>query len=131
MKQGTWHVTRRAFLASMAALGAVVPFACPSKSTAAATPKTKAISKIGEQLPVIGMGSWLTFSVGNDKSAREARVQVLRAFFEAGGGMIDSSPMYGSSEEVIGYCLARIADTRTLFAATKVWTPLQWYAMRD
>lgn len=131
MKQGTRHVTRRAFLASMAALGAVVPFARPSKSTAAVTPLTKAIPKTGERLPVIGMGSWLTFSVGDDKSAREVRVQVLRAFFEAGGGTIDSSPMYGSSEEVIGYCLKRIPNKDGLFAATKVWTPLQWYGVQQ
>jgi diketogulonate reductase-like aldo/keto reductase len=77
------------------------------------------------------MGSWLTFSVGDDQPARQVRLQVLRAFFESGGGMIDSSPMYGTSEEVIGYSLARIADTRTLFAATKVWTPLQWYGVRQ
>ncbi len=131
MKQGTWHVTRRAFLVSIMALGAGVPFARPSKSTAAATPLTKAIPKTGERLPVIGMGSWLTFSVGGDTSAREIRVQVLRAFFEAGGGMIDSSPMYGTSEEVIGYCLVRIADTRTLFSATKVWTPFQWHGRQQ
>ena len=131
MKQGTRYITRRAFLASMGAAGAVVPFARPSKSTAATTPLTKAIPKTGDQLPVIGMGSWLTFSVGDDKLAREVRVQVLRAFFEAGGGMIDSSPMYGTSEEVIGYCLARIADTRTLFSATKVWTPIQWHGRQQ
>jgi len=131
MKQGTRHVTRRAFLAVMAALGVMVLFARPSKSTAAATPLTKTIPKTDERLPVIGMGSWLTFSVDDDKSAREVRVQVLRAFFEAGGGMIDSSPMYGTSEEVIGYCLARIADTRTLFSATKVWTPFQWHGRRQ
>ncbi len=126
MKQGTRPVTRRVFLASMAAVGTIVSFATPPKS-AAATPLTKAIPKSGERLPVIGMGSWLTFSVGDDTAARDIRVQVLRAFFQAGGGMIDSSPMYGTSEEVIGYCLGRIADTRTLFSATKVWTPFQWH----
>ena len=110
MKQRTRHVTRRAFLASMATLGAMFSFARPSKSTAAATPLTKAIPKTGERLAVIGMGSWLTFNVGDDKSAREIRVQVLRAFFEAGGGTIDSSPMYGTSEEVIGDCLKRVPN---------------------
>ncbi len=114
----------------MAALGAVVPFARPA-GAAAATPLTKAIPKTGERIPVIGMGSWLTFSVGNDPAARAVRVKVLKAFFEAGGGMIDSSPMYGTSEEVIGYCLARIADTRTMFSATKVWTPIQWHGRQQ
>jgi diketogulonate reductase-like aldo/keto reductase len=124
-------IPRRVFLASLAALGSIVPFARLFGAVAAAPPLTRAIPKTGERLPVIGMGSWLTFSVGDDQPARQVRLQVLRAFFESGGGMIDSSPMYGTSEEVIGYSLARIADTRTLFAATKVWTPLQWYGVRQ
>jgi diketogulonate reductase-like aldo/keto reductase len=74
---------------------------------------------------VIGMGSWITFNVGDDPGARAVRVQVLRAFFERGGAVIDSSPMYGTSEEVIGHCLAQLEGDRALFAATKVWTPLQ------
>ena len=131
MKQATRHVTRRAFLASMGAVGAVVSFVRPSKSTPAATTLTKVIPKTGERIPVIGMGSWLTFNVGHDPAARQVRARVLKAFFEAGGGMIDSSPMYGTSEEVIGYCLARIADIRTMFSATKVWTPVQWYGRQQ
>jgi diketogulonate reductase-like aldo/keto reductase len=77
------------------------------------------------------MGSWITFNVGDDKSKRDERVKVLQAFFDAGGTVIDSSPMYGSSEEVIGYCLERIADKRSLFSATKVWTPLQWHGVKQ
>ena len=72
------------------------------------------------------MGSWITFNVGDDEALRAQRVEVLRAFFDAGGGVIDSSPMYGSSEEVIGHCLARLGNTDALFSATKVWTPLKW-----
>ena len=72
---------------------------------------------------MIGMGSWITFDVGRDQDARDQRVEVLRAFFEAGGAMIDSSPMYGSSEEVIGHALGRLEDKASLFSATKVWTP--------
>lgn len=83
---------------------------------------TRAIPASGERLPVIGMGSWITFSVGNNPAARDQRVEVLRRFFERGGGMIDSSPMYGSSEAVIGHCLGRLEDTETLFSASKVWT---------
>lgn len=131
MTRNTRHSTRRAFLASLLTAGAVAPFALPFPSFAAASPLTKAIPKTGEKIPVVGMGSWLTFGVGGDVSAREVRVQVLKAFFEAGGGMIDSSPMYGSSEDVIGYCLARIKDTKTLFSATKVWTPMQWYGVQQ
>jgi diketogulonate reductase-like aldo/keto reductase len=132
MKPATRQLSRRAFLAAMAALGAVAPLARSVGSSAAVTPLTRAIPKTGERLPVIGMGSWRTFNVGQNRSAREVRVEVLEAFFEAGGGLIDSSPMYGSSEEVIGYCLERIADYQHgLFAATKVWTPLQWYGVRQ
>lgn len=68
------------------------------------------------------MGSWITFNVGPVKALRDARVKVLQTFFDHGGGMVDSSPMYGSSEEVIGYCLERIKNDDTLFSATKVWT---------
>jgi diketogulonate reductase-like aldo/keto reductase len=74
---------------------------------------------------VIGMGSWITFNVGEDKELRDQRLQVLQIFFARGGAVIDSSPMYGSSEAVIGYCLARIENREALFSATKVWTPLQ------
>ena len=75
-------ITRRVFLASLAALGSIVPFARLFGAVAAAPPLTKAIPKTGERLPVIGMGSWLTFSVGDDQPAREVRFQVLRAVDE-------------------------------------------------
>ncbi len=131
MKAGTRNTTRRAFLASLTALGAAAPFAFSPKSAAAAPPLTRLIPGTGERLPVIGMGSWITFDVGDDASARAVRVRVLKAFFEAGGGMIDSSPMYGTSEEVIGHSLARTGDRAKLFAATKVWTPMQWYGVKQ
>lgn len=69
------------------------------------------------------MGSWITFHVGDNPAERAVRVEILRHFFDRGGGVIDSSPMYGYSEEVIGYCLKRLDDTGGLFSATKVWTP--------
>ncbi|HEY7688490.1 MAG TPA: aldo/keto reductase [Dongiaceae bacterium] len=83
--------------------------------------QTKPIPSTGEPLPVIGMGSWITFDVGDDKEARAERVKVLQAFFDGGGAVVDSSPMYLSSQEVIGHCLAQISDKRSLFSATKVW----------
>ncbi len=81
----------------------------------------KAIPASGERLAVIGMGTSRTFEVGSD-DALEPLVDVMRAFFAGGGQLIDSSPMYGSAETVIGKLLERIADRRGLFAATKVWT---------
>ena len=82
---------------------------------------TKKIPATGESLPVVGLGSWITFNVGNDRAARDGCAEVMRAFFEAGGRLIDSSPMYGSSQGVIGDGLARIGRAGAVFAADKVW----------
>ncbi|MDX1630591.1 MAG: aldo/keto reductase [Thermoanaerobaculia bacterium] len=77
------------------------------------------------------MGSWITFNVPPIDRLRSSRVDVLRAFFEKGGAVIDSSPMYGYSEEVIGYCLERLENDDSLFSATKVWTPTAWLGRKQ
>lgn len=82
---------------------------------------TRPIPSSGEALPVVGLGSWITFNVGDDPVARDACAEVMRAFFEEGGRMIDSSPMYGSSQKVIGYGLAKLKQPQSLFSAEKVW----------
>lgn len=82
----------------------------------------KPIPASGEQLPVIGMGTWLTFNVGKDPVLRERRSAVLEAFLQQGGGMIDCSPMYGSSADMLGYGLQQLGKPEGLFAADKVWT---------
>jgi diketogulonate reductase-like aldo/keto reductase len=92
---------------------------------------TKAIPATGERVPVLGMGSWITFDVPDLLDLRVPRVEVLRRFFDAGGAMIDSSPMYGRSEATIGHCLRRLSGDGGLFAATKVWTPSQWHGRRQ
>jgi diketogulonate reductase-like aldo/keto reductase len=120
-------LSRRAFLGSLTTLGAAASLRPRSVAAAPGPMLAKAIPSTGEQVPVIGMGSWITFNVGDDQELRDRRVQVLQTFFDMGGGVIDSSPMYGSSEEVIGYCLAHIQNTGSLFSATKVWTPLKWF----
>ncbi|AGA34611.1 putative oxidoreductase protein [Thioalkalivibrio nitratireducens DSM 14787] len=71
---------------------------------------------------MIGMGTWITFNVGPAPELRAARTEVLRTFLARGGGVLDSSPMYGSAEVVIGHALERIGDPGGLFSATKVWT---------
>jgi len=121
---------RRSFLAALAGAGLALPLGLPALAQRAG-PRTKPIPKTGEPIPVIGMGTWITFNIGNVEHLRAARVEVLRNFFAAGGGMIDSSPMYGKAEEVIGYCLERLPDTETLFSATKVWTPMQWHGEKQ
>lgn len=93
--------------------------AAPALPAAAAT---KPIPATGEAVPVIGMGTWITFNVGDDPAAIASRAEVLRAFFRAGGGMVDSSPMYGSAEAVLGATLAALGHPPGLFSATKVWT---------
>ena len=84
---------------------------------------TKPIPSSGEAIPIIGMGTWISFNVGNNTQARNDRTEVLKTFFDLGGGMVDSSPMYGSAEEVMGYALDRLGrPQKSLFSTTKVWT---------
>jgi diketogulonate reductase-like aldo/keto reductase len=83
---------------------------------------TRPIPSTGEALPVVGLGSWITFNVGDDPVAREACSEVMRSFFANGGRLIDSSPMYGSSQAVIGYGLHKLNLAKRVFAADKVWT---------
>lgn len=81
---------------------------------------TRPIHSSGETLPVIGLGTWQTFDVGS--SDRAPLHEVLREFTALGGRIIDSSPMYGRSEEVVGTIAAEQDLQRKLFVATKVWT---------
>ncbi|UHD16126.1 aldo/keto reductase [Thiocapsa bogorovii] len=114
--------SRRAFLAALA-VGPLPFFTLPGKARAVEGQfLAKPIPSTGEPLPVVGMGTWITFNVGDDPVARDARTDVLRTFFNSGGGMIDSSPMYGTAEAVVGSCLARLDRPKGLFSATKVWT---------
>ncbi|HZH52516.1 MAG TPA: aldo/keto reductase [Microvirga sp.] len=83
---------------------------------------TKPIPLTGEPLPLVGLGTWITFNVGNDIAARDRCAEVMSAFFDAGGRMIDSSPMYGSSQDVVGYGLQKLRNPSRLFSADKVWT---------
>ena len=117
------HLSRRGLLRSLAAAGAATALR-PSLGAARSGPiLTRPIpSTGGEALPLVGLGSWITFNVGDDPVARDACAEVMRAFVAAGGRLIDSSPMYGSSQEVIGYGLARLGDPEGVFSADKVWT---------
>jgi len=102
-------------------LGAACALALPWVDARAGAPLTRRIPSSGEALPVVGLGSWITFNVGGDTAARAACVEVVRAFFAEGGRMIDSSPMYGSSQPTIGFALAQIGRPSALFSAEKVW----------
>jgi aryl-alcohol dehydrogenase-like predicted oxidoreductase len=80
------------------------------------------IPSTGAQLPVIGCGTWLGFDVGSKPLDMPRRGEVLAALFEAGGSVIDSSPMYGSAERVVGDLLQAQGSRNRAFLATKVWT---------
>jgi diketogulonate reductase-like aldo/keto reductase len=81
---------------------------------------TRAIPSSGEKLPVIGMGTWQTFDV-RPKEAAPMEL-ILQAFVELGGKVLESSPMYGRSEEMAGYMIGKFGLREKLFVATKVWT---------
>jgi diketogulonate reductase-like aldo/keto reductase len=113
-------ISRRAALGAMASGAAAIALR-PLSALAYARPLTRPIPSSGEQLPVVGLGTWITFNVGDDPELRDECTAVMRAFFREGGRVIDSSPMYGSSQPVIGYGLARLGHPAALFAADKVW----------
>lgn len=82
----------------------------------------KTIPSSGEKIPVIGMGTWLTFDAGSSAVRRKDLKEVLHIFSSNGGKVIDSSPMYGSSEQVVGDLVTDLKIRKDLFYATKVWT---------
>jgi len=106
-------ITRRDLLAG--ALGAA--WSLPPHAATA----TRPIPSTGESLPQVGLGTWITFNVGRDPEGRAASVAVMRAFLDAGGRLIDSSPMYGSSQQVVGDGLAALDAASRVFSADKVW----------
>ncbi|MBZ2209212.1 aldo/keto reductase [Massilia soli] len=117
--QNKLSIRRRRILQAMVSLGAgaTMPvFAAPAPIA------TRAIPSSGEAIPLIGLGSWITFNVGNDPAGRAEATDVMRNFLAAGGRMIDSSPMYGSAQEVIGNGLSTLGRPAAVFSADKVWT---------
>ncbi|MEM7282261.1 MAG: aldo/keto reductase [Pseudomonadota bacterium] len=115
------YLDRRAFIGGVA--GAVGASFLPNGVFAAQNSRlTKTIPSTGEAVPVIGMGTSRTFDVNSDPNAVNNSIAILNAFFDMGGTIIDSSPMYGSSESVLGKCLNSIDEPKDMYAATKVWT---------
>lgn len=113
--------TRRMLLRAGAACLPLAAASGRAQLLAAAAPLTRAVPSTGEPLPVVGLGSWITFNVGDDAQGRAAAAAVVQAFFAAGGRLIDSSPMYGSAQAVIGQALAAL-QRPPVYAADKVWT---------
>ncbi|TDT43114.1 diketogulonate reductase-like aldo/keto reductase [Halospina denitrificans] len=116
-------VTRRQLLEIMGAGAALAAFpALGAVDSRPSEPIRKPIPGTDEALTVIGMGTWQTFNVGSDPQLRADRTRVLESFFANGGEVVDSSPMYGSSQEVLGHALDELGNDGGLFAADKVWT---------
>lgn len=82
----------------------------------------KRTTSTGEQIPVVGLGTWQTFDVGENSTATNPLKEVLTTLLEKGGSVVDSSPMYGRSEKVVGDLSTELKINDKLFIATKVWT---------
>ena len=116
-------MTSRRDLIKLIAVAPMVASVNPSLlANQAQTLITKQIPSTGESIPAVGMGSSQTFNVSSDNQAKENLSKVLQTFFAMGGSLIDSSPMYGLSESVIGELMAKLTPQPQVFAASKVWT---------
>jgi diketogulonate reductase-like aldo/keto reductase len=112
-------LTRRTLLRGAGAIG-IGAAVGPRRPLAQAPLLQRMIPATGEPLPAIGLGTYRTFDIGDDRAARDPLVEVTRRFFAGGGAVVDSSPRYGPSERVFGDVLAQVGIPAHLFAATKV-----------
>ncbi|HEX5686628.1 MAG TPA: aldo/keto reductase [Ideonella sp.] len=110
---------RRRFLASFA-LGAAVP-ALAGPPAVPLVP-ARMVPSTRQAIPTVGLGTWITFNVGRDAQLRAECTRVVQAFLDGGGRVIDSSPMYGSSQDVVGHALRTLNMAGQVFGADKVWT---------
>lgn len=111
--------------ASGEAAGEAAPAASAPDTTDSSPQETmrrREIPGTGEMLPVVGLGTWQQFDVGSDPSRRDPLKKVLQALIDAGGSVVDSSPMYGRAEAVVGELSRDLGITDQIFGATKVWT---------
>jgi diketogulonate reductase-like aldo/keto reductase len=101
---------------------AVAAAAAPVRAARAEPLLARRIPSSGEMLPAVGLGTWRTFDVGAGAAERAPLKEVLGAFVAVGGRVVDSSPMYGAAESVVGDLASELGIAETLFLATKVWT---------
>jgi diketogulonate reductase-like aldo/keto reductase len=116
-------IERRTFIKSATAAAMLGVLPVTATAIAAPSPGTRIIPSSGDAIPCVGLGSWITFNVGDDPVLLDECARVIGAFLAGGGRMIDSSPMYGSSQATIGHGLAAAGnDAGNAFSADKVWT---------
>ncbi len=121
-QQMTRREATRLIGASAASLLLPIDAARAQATNEPSTMLTRAIPSSGEKLPVIGLGTWQTFDVDPASAAAKPLEAVLPAFVKLGARVVDSSPMYGRSEQVIGDLVAKLGIRDSVFLATKVWT---------
>lgn len=119
---GSSSISRREFLSWLGMLGLAAMGTRAAGQERRNPILTRPIPVSGEQLPVIGLGTWQTFDETLTPETRERLKSVLMILFESGGRVIDSSPMYGRSEAVVGELTKELGINEKLFLATKVWT---------
>jgi diketogulonate reductase-like aldo/keto reductase len=111
-------LSRRRFLQGLAAASTALAIS-HGHTASISTRHTRIIPSSNGHISAIGMGSWLVFAIDPENETELAtREAVIREFLMNGGGMIDSSPMYGVAQDVIGRSLKRIDDHTGLFSAT-------------
>lgn len=116
------RASRRTALKQLATIGVLAVSTSRSARAAPTSLSRRKIPKSGELLPAVGLGTYRAFDVGGSGVERAPLAEVLRLFVAAGGTVVDSSPMYGRAEGVIGDLAAELGLTKSLFLATKVWT---------
>jgi len=120
----TSEITRSTLLRTAGTAGLAATLAPLAHGQTAMPDKmqSRPIPSSGAALPIVGCGTWRTFDVGAQPKDRAPLIEVLRILFEAGGSVIDSSPMYGAAEDVVGDLLRKMKARDKAFVATKVWT---------
>jgi diketogulonate reductase-like aldo/keto reductase len=126
-----FRISRRVALGQLATIGAMLMTGSRASSAAAGPIARRAIPSSGEQIPMIGLGTWQAFDVGSAASVRAPLREVLTGFIASGGTVVDSSPMYGRAEAVVGDLAADLGIQAKLFYATKVWTSGQQEGVRQ
>lgn len=116
------HELRGVGLTRRAVLGLLMAAAAGPSGAGASSILERPIPSSGEKLPAVGLGTWRTFDVGTSAAEREPLKEVLGRLVALGGRVVDSSPMYGTAESVVGDLAGELGLTDKLFLATKVWT---------